>query len=1404
MKKSGIIRYLQVIILSLGIAFVSAAEVYAVEITAVDFNGNVIGQVISNGLVINADGENIGYITADSLILNNDNEVIGGVIPQGVAIGMDNRPLGKVNSDGFVRSETGKSLGRALPNGLVVNEEFNVIGAILFPGLIYASDGSTVGRLTGAGTYTNLDGNEVGFVSANGYAYRKSGEEYLLDGRLMSSKMVVSLTGEFIGSISPSGRVINFEGKDIGKIHANEYVYDNQNQIVGRLVCTGYAFDLNGRYMGIITYNGTVVNGTDAVAFYRADGNIVNKDNEVIGFSVPLSATANDNTGHYLGRVAPKGLVLNNTEIAGHIGIGGFVYDQNNNKIGQITVTGPVFNTLGNLSGQAMSNGTYISLKGSTIGRIKGSLAFDGNGMLAGGLLENNIAIGSNNKILGSAEMNAFVLDGAERKKVSPFGYLMTSENKLDGRSQRLSPVYGLEGQIYSYLTPNGSLYRDVSDVRLNMNGVLTGKNGYIGNQLDIYYALGFKGLPLGRLSSTNIIFDDKGEAVYKVTPGYNVVAVNGSVGQNMMPLRGYAGSRFIAVGTNGDLLGYAGEDGKVMDLEGHTYGHVLYGNYVSDNNNSVTGKLLPFIGVGNDKCTQIGIVNGRGEVINNRDVAIGRLLPNGQAISDVGSYIGYAVFETGLIDFDGNYAGVVNAGKGVDMSNKSLGCINRAGIILDSDNKWQYGVITPNPVIDFENNIIGQVLENGAVADNNNQILGSMQPNGTVVSKSKKALGNVMRYKVAFRDDNTFLGMVQNNGQVWDAKNENVGQVNFDGSVQHNGEVIGFALYDMYVYDNNFVVYGYIMKDGVILNISGSKMGKMDRGFVVDKTGQVVARGNRDYTVRDASNNAVGELQIDGSVTDYNSQNIGYLAEIGIIRNVSGNEIAKAYPLQYYIASEKKPDSGQDWADYKKVQIQDEGKTKDKVPTEQKQTGSSFNRRIIGIALSPDGDILGSIYDDNKVYNEDGSQIGFRTPDGMIVDMKYNPIGVEEIKNSSAQNMFVPAGTFGSGNAYGIGNKPASLGPGGGYGEGERYDPAKASALNQLQAARREGMQVGSIGTDIKVSSFTGYEEEGWGGIDAGQISTWRVDMSEMILEDKPIPAVLARSVYASDGLGSNIPVTAVVERNVFAEEGRNIIIPAGSRVIGDLGSENGAMGGNSGGAVKIGIQWRRLIRPDGSQFDLGDAQTADAQGRAGAIGYLDEQLLKKYTAPMLITAMESATSYMMASGDGSTTTDYGTSSDSKSEAASQARENFLNQMNTIFEEIIEAKASIRSVTYVPAGTRIIIFPNKDLWLNSQKLSKTKDSNVSGRGRGTVDGLVTPGDYLDRERSDTRGSFTSSGEYEEDIRPTGGNQSAARNRRNAANQAQRQRPEQNNGNVPANIPQQTISPEDSDVPSLL
>lgn len=1340
------IKYLEQISVGLILGFWSI-EVNAAEITAIDFSGRPLGQVISTGMVISADGENIGYMTADSLIMDNDDHIIGGVVPQGVAMGLDNRLLGKVHGDGVVRSLSGNNLGQALPNGLIINANADIIGQILYPGLVYSNEGRTIGRLTGAGNYTNLDGKEIGFISADGYAYRQTGNGYVLDGRLMSAKMVVSLTGRFIGSVAPSGKVVDFTNREIGVIHANGYVYNASGEIIGGVVKTSYAFDLDGKYLGIISYNGTLMQGETAIGYYRPDGNIINDKDEVIGFVVPMTATATDTRGRYLGYLSVGGEIVKGNKTVGRLGANGYIYDEDNSIIGELIQTGPIFDVLAHLKGIAAINGTIISLGGNAAGKMKGAMAFDNNGTLIGATLGKVIAVSDNNKSLGSVAFDASVKNGAETQKISPFGYLLNNEQKVVGSGQNLGAIYGLEGKIYSYLTPNGTLYKSGSEATLTTNGVLLNKDNWLGELLHPLYALGLRGQRLGWINQNNIINNKDRKAAYKIIPGNYVIENSTGATDNISSISGFSAGKRIAISISGDLLGYADANGNVQDLNDNVIGQIIYRDYIVDNNGIISGRLIDFAVVNNDKCSIIGAVNGHGDIINNRDVLIGHLLGNGQAISDSGSYVGYAVVNKGLVDFDGRFVGTVNNGQGIDSAGRVLGCVNRYGQIFDAGNKMRYGVITPEPVMDFDGLIIGHVLANGQVIDPNNQILGYMQPNGNVVSKSKRELGNVFKYAVAYDNSNNFMGMVQNSGQVLDAGGRVVGKVRFDGSVIADEKVVGYALYDFYVYDENFATYGYLTKDGTVLSMVGSRLGKMDKGFVVDKNKRVVARGNRDYIVRDINNTAIGYLYMDGHVADFDGNNAGQLDNTGAIIGNGKEEIAHATPLQYYIPRDGEPQKT-DWADTNRIRRNEQvnkPKAPDSVVEGGVQSTDGYGRRIVGIALSPDGDIIGRIFDDDSVKDDNGNLIGYRTPDGIVVDTNYNPIGIEEVKRAAANNIFMPANAVGNGNPYGIGSQPSNLGPGGGYGQGERYDPVREQALAQLQAQRRGDIAVGKISSGISPSSFTGYEEDGWPGV-SRNISSWRVDMSQMILEDKPIPAVLARSVYASDGFSDNVPITAIVERNIYAEEGRNIIIPAGSRVIGRLGG--GSTGGNSGGAVKIGITWKRLIRPDGSQFIFSNANTADAQGRAGAIGYLDEQLLKRYTLPLMTTALESGLAYVMASGKGTTNYENGNSTeDARSQAAEEARQNFISQMNRIFEEILERKANIRSVTYVPAGTRIIIFPNEDMWLNDDKREKEKQTSENSRE-------MVKAPLINSNSNSGSSDVTYDGNYRENVQP--------------------------------------------------
>ncbi len=264
-------------------------------------------------------------------------------------------------------------------------------------------------------------------------------------------------------------------------------------------------------------------------------------------------------------------------------------------------------------------------------------------------------------------------------------------------------------------------------------------------------------------------------------------------------------------------------------------------------------------------------------------------------------------------------------------------------------------------------------------------------------------------------------------------------------------------------------------------------------------------------------------------------------------------------------------------------------------------------------------------------------------------------------------------------------------MGPGGGEGPGERYDPMRQAALNAAMAERRKNITVGKISNGTRKEAFDGMQKDWTEQGIPKIISSWRVNMSEMILSDKPIPAVIARSIDSNNPA----PITAFVERNVYAVEGRIVIIQAGSRLIGTLGGVT-ASSETTSESARVQISWERLIRPDGSLFVF-QGLTADAQGRAGALGYVDQQLFKKYTLPVMTTSLTSATAYFMAPNDNESEYE-----SPRQQAANDARQNFINEMNNIFDEILQDKSNIKPLTYIPAGTRIIVFPNTDLWLRN------------------------------------------------------------------------------------------------------
>ena len=1425
----------------------------AQEITAINFNGEPLGKVIPDGKVVSFDNRLLGNVTADSLIIDADGRLIGGVVPQGVAIGNDARFLGKVGSDGIIRSAAGQTLGRALPSGLVVNDYFDILGQVIFPGLVYNDEGGIAGRITGDGLYTSLSGQQIGIVTPDGYAYRQVGNDYILDGRLISSKMVVSLSGDFIGSVVPGGEVTDFNSEVIGRIKANGFVYNDAGEIIGKTVSSGYAFDNSGFYLGLVSYNGEVVNNNKVVGRFRADGMISDIGGAVVGRSVDLAATATDLNGRYLGRLLPDGNLAKGTASNGLAAARGQITDAAGNVIGNLISTGPVFDYKGELKGHALSNGSVIMLNGTTIGYMIGSTAYNLSGVAIGSVLKSKAVYASDGTFLGISGISSAIDNKGEKLAVSPLGYVFGQSGTIVGRALDISPLYTPFGTVSSYVGLNGRA-RTASGAELGRilgaGYVLNPQNQLIASPVRQNVALTSDGQNIGLLSDENFLMNKSFKSVAKILPDGSVSDI-GAGNLNYMPKLGQGYTAGAALDFSGSLLGFADNAGNINNASGAKIGRIMARGLIADNNGIITGYLAGLRGVIDDKCALLGVTGSSGGIYNYRGVYVGKLLENGNVISDSGSLLGYAVPETPVIDFNGRIIGFTSYdGKVGNERGEFIGCLNRRSQLRNADNALIGAATAFESVIGFDGSIIGYSIFNGLIVDRDNGLIGYQQPNDNVNSNAGLPLGTLFKYKVAFGLDNKFIGYVAQDGKVRNSAGQEIGAVDFDGYVVSDKQKIGYALYDFYVYDQDDKVVGIISRNGDVSSFTNQNLGTFDRGFVL-KGGQVVARGNRDYNIRDNARLVLGYLQLDGQVLDNLNNVVGKLSPDGKILNANSEVIATASPLQFYgstagagqkrqpvydadgnligyldengnlvdangniigridengniigpdgkIIGQKTtrqpvydadgnligyldengnlvdangniigridengniigPDGkiigqktagrpvydangkvighvdengnivdsegkiiarlnedgdavdangniiggiGRKWFDRSEIiaSTVEKPKIKDDVSPALKLLEDSKYYKSLGIALTPDGEYLGDILENDTVVDKKGNIIGYRMPDGLIIDDEGNLIGTEDFgfdedDKKSDGSVFVPAGTFGPGGAYGVGNGPAgNLGPGGGYGPGERYDPTRRAALDAAMQQRRQNISVGKISSGYRKEAFDGYQKD-WSeqGIPKS-ISSWRVDMSEMIFSDKPIPAVIARAIDTNNPA----PITAYVERNVYAEEGRNIIIPAGSRLIGTFGSITAAAEATSESA-RVQISWERLIRPDGSIFVF-TGQTADAQGRAGALGYVDQQLFKKYTLPVVTTVLTSGASYFIASADDAA----GEIETSRQQAANDARQNFLDDMESLFDDILADKTDVKAMTYIPAGTRIIVYPNTDLWLRS------------------------------------------------------------------------------------------------------
>jgi type IV secretion system protein VirB10 len=107
---------------------------------------------------------------------------------------------------------------------------------------------------------------------------------------------------------------------------------------------------------------------------------------------------------------------------------------------------------------------------------------------------------------------------------------------------------------------------------------------------------------------------------------------------------------------------------------------------------------------------------------------------------------------------------------------------------------------------------------------------------------------------------------------------------------------------------------------------------------------------------------------------------------------------------------------------------------------------------------------------------------------------------------------------------------------------------------------------------------------------------------------------------------------VTCVVTGDVVGDDAKQVLVERGTHVLGEYHGEGKL------GDARIGIVWNRLRKSDGTTVDL-MAEGADAQGRAGIAGNVDNHWLSRIGAAVLVSVIEDSVSAATAPrGNGTT----------------------------------------------------------------------------------------------------------------------------------------------------------------------
>lgn len=239
-----------------------------------------------------------------------------------------------------------------------------------------------------------------------------------------------------------------------------------------------------------------------------------------------------------------------------------------------------------------------------------------------------------------------------------------------------------------------------------------------------------------------------------------------------------------------------------------------------------------------------------------------------------------------------------------------------------------------------------------------------------------------------------------------------------------------------------------------------------------------------------------------------------------------------------------------------------------------------------------------------------------------------------------------------------------------------QREDEARRAAINAQRRGSME-MRYSDAASGSKAVKWINTQEK-WNEA-RDEASYPMVDRDRIITEASFVPAVLVQAINSE--LGGK--VVAQIEQNIYGAAGRKVLIPAGSKAVGRYQPLRKT------GETRINIIWHRIITPDGINIRTQDAEMADGMGRAGITGDVDNHYFERFGIALLVSTLTAVTSYQIPI---------------ENQGQAVVIQSYGAGMTSLAQTILNEHINIKPTVTIPAGARILISPQRDIWFPKPK----------------------------------------------------------------------------------------------------